>query len=178
MPVEVKTITKGDGKNFPQKGDKLAMHYVGTLKDGGKKFDSSRDRGQLFEFTIGVGQVIKGWDEGVMKMSLGERAILNITSDYGYGARGAGAAIPPNADLVFDVELVKINGKKLITETELKDFKERLDKWAASKLEKYDSNEKFKAARDKKYGDRAAYETFLKTEVSKSVDEAKLLVKK
>ena len=73
------------------------------------KFDSSRDRGQPFSFTIGVGQVIKGWDEGVMQMSLGEKATLDITSDYGYGARGAGGVIPPNADLLFDVELIAIN---------------------------------------------------------------------
>lgn len=78
------------------------MHYTGTLTNG-KKFDSSVDRGRPFEFTIGVGQVIKGWDEGVMKMSVGEKAKLEITPDYGYGARGAGGVIPPNADLIFEV---------------------------------------------------------------------------
>lgn len=85
------------------------MHYTGTLKSNGKKFDSSVDRGQPFQFKIGVGQVIRGWDEGVMKMSLGEKAVLTISSDFGYGARGAGGVIPPNADLVFEVELLKIN---------------------------------------------------------------------
>jgi len=86
------------------------MHYTGTLKSNGTKFDSSVDKGRPFTFTIGVGQVIRGWDDGVMKMSLGEKAILNITSDYGYGSDGAGNVIPPNADLVFEVELLEIKG--------------------------------------------------------------------
>jgi len=82
----------------------------GTLASNGNKFDASRDRGRPFSFTIGVGQVIKGWDEGVMTMSVGEKAILHITSDYGYGRQGAGGVIPPNADLDFEVELLGING--------------------------------------------------------------------
>jgi len=108
MGVTKDILSEGDGKTFPKTGDKLQMHYTGTLEIGGKKFDSSHDRGKPFSFTIGIGQVIRGWDDGVIQMSLGEKAILNISSDYGYGSRGAGGVIPPNADLVFEVELLKI----------------------------------------------------------------------
>ncbi|KAL7427980.1 hypothetical protein ACHAXM_001079 [Skeletonema potamos] len=111
MGVTKEIISPGDGANFPQPGDKLTMHYHGTLASNGQKFDASRDRNRPFQFTIGIGQVIRGWDEGVMQMSLGEKSMLRITSDYGYGARGAGGVIPPNADLNFEVELLAINGK-------------------------------------------------------------------
>jgi FKBP-type peptidyl-prolyl cis-trans isomerase len=83
-------------------------HYTGTLTNG-TKFDSSVDRGKPFTFSIGIGQVIKGWDEGVIQMSLGEKAILEIIPEFGYGAMGSGGAIPPNADLIFEVELLAIN---------------------------------------------------------------------
>mmetsp|Transcript_30794 Transcript_30794/g.46713 ORF Transcript_30794/g.46713 Transcript_30794/m.46713 type:complete len:126 (-) Transcript_30794:2163-2540(-) len=111
MGVENEILKAGDGENFPKQGDELTMHYTGTLADGGKEFDSSVSRGKPFKFVIGIGQVIRGWDEGVMKMSLGEKAMLKITSDYGYGERGAPGAIPPNADLNFEVELLAIGSK-------------------------------------------------------------------
>jgi len=105
--------TNGDGHTFPKAGDKLKMHYVGKLSKDDTQFDSSRDRGTPFTFTIGEGDVIKGWDEGIMKMSLGERGILQIPAAKAYGARGAGRGkIPPNADLYFDVELLAINGQE------------------------------------------------------------------
>lgn len=112
MGVEKETITAGDGATFPSSGDMLTMHYTGTLAEGGKQFDSSVSRGKPFQFVIGIGQVIRGWDEGVMKMSLGEKAMLKISSDFGYGAGGAGDDIPPNADLNFEVELLAIGDKK------------------------------------------------------------------
>jgi FKBP-type peptidyl-prolyl cis-trans isomerase len=89
------------------RGQTVTAHYTGTLTNG-KKFDSSRDRGKPFKFVIGMGQVIRGWDEGFAQMSVGQTAKLTITPDYGYGANGAGSVIPPNATLIFDVELIGV----------------------------------------------------------------------
>lgn len=98
---------EGNGKK-PQAGDKVKVHYSGYLLDG-TKFDSSVDRGTPFEFDLGQGRVIKGWDEGIAMMSIGGKATLIIPSEIGYGARGAGGTIGPYATLKFDVELLGIN---------------------------------------------------------------------
>lgn len=107
MGVEVKTINPGDGVTFPKKGQFVTVHYTGTLTNG-KKFDSSLDRGRPFGFKLGRGKVIRGWDEGVAKMSLGEKAVLTCSPDYAYGDRGFPGLIPPNSTLVFEVELLTI----------------------------------------------------------------------
>ncbi len=106
--LQITDGTVGTGAS-PKTGQRCTMHYTGWLyKDGvkGAKFDSSVDRGQPFDFVIGVGQVIKGWDEGVASMKVGGKRTLIIPAELGYGARGAGGVIPPNATLMFDVELL------------------------------------------------------------------------
>ena len=107
MNIQKKTIKTGDSKTFPRKGQTVTVHYTGRLQNK-KIFDSSEGK-QPFSFVIGMGQVIRGWDEGVAKMSLGEEAILVISPEYGYGVRGAGNVIPPNSTLVFHIRLLEIN---------------------------------------------------------------------
>ncbi len=92
----------------PERGQRVTVHYTGTLENG-TKFDSSVDRDEPFAFTIGVGQVIAGWDEGVATMQVGGKRRLIIPANLGYGARGAGRVIPPNATLLFDVELIRVD---------------------------------------------------------------------
>jgi FKBP-type peptidyl-prolyl cis-trans isomerase len=99
-------VTVGTGR-LAELGDTASVHYTGWLADG-KKFDSSVDRKEPFSFRLGAGQVIKGWDEGVMGMKIGGKRKLTIPPQLGYGARGAGGVIPPNATLTFDVELLDL----------------------------------------------------------------------
>ena len=105
--LRYKILQKGNGKN-PSKGDVVSVHYKGQLLDG-TVFDSSYKRKEPIEFSIGVGQVISGWDEGIQLLQVGDKARLVIPSNLGYGANGAGGVIPPNATLIFDVELVNVN---------------------------------------------------------------------
>lgn len=105
MGIEIETITEGDGTSYPRRGQRVTVHYVGTLPNG-SKFDSSRDRGQPFSFTLGAGEVIRGWDEGVAQLSLKQKARLRLSPDYAYGARGVPGVIPPNSTLIFEVELL------------------------------------------------------------------------
>ena len=104
----LKTIVhkEGTGKN-PIPGDNITVHYKGLLADG-TEFDSSHSRGTPFTFIVGQGRVIPGWDEGLLYMKVGEKRTLIIPSELGYGERGAGGTIPPNATLIFEVELIKI----------------------------------------------------------------------
>ena len=108
--LQIQDTQAGTGAT-PQRGQTCVMHYTGWLYVNGmkgKKFDSSVDRGEPFEFPIGTGRVIKGWDEGVATMKVGGKRTLIIPPDLGYGARGAGGVIPPNATLIFDVELLGV----------------------------------------------------------------------
>ena len=104
--LKIEELAVGDGAEA-KSGQTVDVHYTGWLTDG-KKFDSSLDRGQPFSFRLGAGMVIKGWDQGVAGMKVGGKRKLTIPPDLGYGARGAGGVIPPNATLVFEVELLGV----------------------------------------------------------------------
>ena len=104
--LKIENIKEGTGAEAVN-GKQVSVHYTGTLTDG-KKFDSSVDRGQPFKFVLGAGQVIRGWDLGVAGMKVGGKRKLTIPPELGYGARGAGAVIPPGATLVFEVELLAV----------------------------------------------------------------------
>mmetsp|Transcript_82617 Transcript_82617/g.96610 ORF Transcript_82617/g.96610 Transcript_82617/m.96610 type:complete len:466 (+) Transcript_82617:49-1446(+) len=123
-------LREGTG-DFPKKGQKVDVHYVGTLTDG-KKFDSSRDRDEPFSFTLGKGEVIKGWDVGVASMKKGELSKFTIDPEYGYGKQGAGGSIPPNATLIFEVEFLEAHDKPKT-------------KWDYSEEERIELAKKFKA---------------------------------
>jgi FKBP-type peptidyl-prolyl cis-trans isomerase FkpA len=115
MTELIKTDVKLGAGDLATAGKNVSVHYTGWLYDAaaadhhGKKFDSSRDRNEPFEFPLGAGQVIQGWDQGVAGMKIGGQRTLIIPASMGYGARGAGGAIPPNATLVFDVELLGVH---------------------------------------------------------------------
>lgn len=105
--LQIETITDGDGA-VAETGTRVSVHYEGRLEDG-EVFDASRPRGQPFAFTIGAGQVIRGWEDGVTGMKIGETRRLTIQPELGYGAAGAGGVIPPNATLVFEIELLDVS---------------------------------------------------------------------
>jgi FKBP-type peptidyl-prolyl cis-trans isomerase FkpA len=104
--LKAEILKEGTGE-ISKNGDKVSVHYTGWLENG-TKFDSSVDKGTPFEFTLGAGQVIQGWDLGVAGMKIGEKRKLTIPPELGYGAQGAGGVIPPNATLIFEVELLGI----------------------------------------------------------------------
>ena len=127
--VSIETIKPGDSRDVPVKGDLCTVHYIGSLKDGEEVFDSSRAKGEAFAFTVGKGQVIRGWEVALPQMTLGQRAKVTIAAEAGYGAAGCVSAeargtgkIPPNADLVFDIELLDINGRRSLSRCERRCF--------------------------------------------------------
>jgi FKBP-type peptidyl-prolyl cis-trans isomerase len=110
--LQYEDSVEGSG-DTAQAGQRVSVHYTGWLDQGGSKerpFDSSRTRGQPFQFDLGAGMVIRGWDEGVAGMKVGGTRLLKIPASLGYGARGAGGVIPPNATLWFEVELLGVQG--------------------------------------------------------------------
>ena len=107
MELKIEVLQEGSSEVQTKNGDTISVHYTGTLEDG-TKFDSSVDRGAPISFTIGAGQVIQGWEQGTLNMKIGEKRKLTIPAELGYGASGAGSIIPPNATIVFDIELMDI----------------------------------------------------------------------
>ncbi|MGV3621611.1 MAG: FKBP-type peptidyl-prolyl cis-trans isomerase [Archangium sp.] len=106
MPLQIEDLQVGTG-NEAKPGQSVSVHYTGTLTNG-SKFDSSRDRNEPFEFALGAGMVIKGWDQGIAGMKVGGRRKLTIPPELGYGPMGYPPVIPPNSTLIFDVELLEV----------------------------------------------------------------------
>ena len=104
----IEDLAPGEGKTVSGRGQTVTVHYTGWLVDG-KEFDSSRNHGEPFSFPVGVGYVIPGWDQGVVGMRIGGKRRLTVPPQLGYGAAGAGGVIPPNAVLIFEIELLKIS---------------------------------------------------------------------
>lgn len=105
----IEDISTGEGTEVTGRGQTVSVHYTGWLEDG-SKFDSSKDRNQAFSFPVEAGYVIKGWDQGVIGMKEGGTRKLTIPPELGYGAAGAGGVIPPNATLIFEIELLEVSG--------------------------------------------------------------------
>ena len=124
MTFEITEVGSGE---VAKSGQRATLHYIGKLEDG-SVFDSSRDRGEPFSFTLGAGQVIQGWEQGVLGMQIGEVRILKIPPELGYGERGAGGSIPPNARLIFEVELLSLDNPPQLQHAAVMDFKEAQDK--------------------------------------------------
>lgn len=147
---------------------------VAKFREGNVTFDDSRaKKNGLYKFEVGDDKVIRGWSIGLQTMSLGEHAILHIPSSKAYGAEGI-HDIPPNTDLVFEVELYRINGKGYYTKAEKESFSKRMKDWRERQLSKFDSNKIFAAKKTKKYGDRDAFEAYLSSKVEADVAEVKL----
>ena len=122
--LKIETLSEGDG-DVAATGMRVTVHYEGRLTDG-TVFDSSYSRGQPFNFTLGAGQVIRGWEEGVAGMKIGEKRRLTIPSELGYGERGAGDLIPPNATLVFEVELISLAEATVLGQATPEDLKKAM----------------------------------------------------
>ena len=116
-------ITKIGAGEAAKSGQRATLHYIGKLEDG-SVFDSSRERGKPFSFTLGAGQVIQGWEQGVLGMQIGEVRILDIPPHLGYGEQGAGGSIPPNARLIFEVELLSLEDPPKLQNAAVMDFRE------------------------------------------------------
>ena len=140
-----------------------------------KEFDNSRKRGNgLYSCEIGGGKIIRGFDMGLQMMSLGESATLIIPADYAYGEEGVDGMIPPNMDLIFEVDLYRINGKGFYTVEEKKAYEKRMCEWKDKRLCKYDNSKTFKEKKDQKYENRIGYSTFLDEKIKRDVNAVKI----
>jgi len=163
---EVKQL--GDGNGFPRQGDKVAVKYTGSVLESGATFDSQHSE-SAFEFVVGSDEVLAGWNKAIRVMSLGERALLTIPAELAYGNQGR-ENVPAGATVVFDMELMSINGRvAAITIQELDQYQNKCSLWVASKLDEYDNNAEVAEKKRRKYENRDGYKDFLEGEVEKKM---------
>eukprot|EP00940_MAST-03C_sp_MAST-3C-sp2_P000393 g393.t1 len=168
--VRKETIQEGNEMDYPTKGDECAMHC------DGREFDNSRKKkGKvLYKCEIGGGKIIRGFAMGLQMMSVGERARIFIPSSYAYGKEGVENMFPPDTDLIFEVDLYRINGSGFYTSNEKKAFKSKMIEWKEKQLKKYDDNETYREKKKKKHADRRGFVEFLKKRVEKDVAAVRL----
>lgn len=170
MKVRKTTIKPGDGVTFPKKDDECAVHYTAKIAKGVVFDDSRAKKSGLYKFEVGSDRVIRGWSIGIQSMSIGERASIYIPWTKAYGIDGIENVIPPKTDLIFEIDLYRINGKGYYTTEEKEVFTKKMEEWKHKHVKQFDEKESYRTKKLKKHGTRDAFVAYLESRVKSDVD--------